>query len=327
MIYSLFGCRLESDFPFSHHLGRGKGKPDLNFECVPGSFAGADLDAAETIYEASQPTPGGLSKAVLLRLDGGDVLRFHGLADFFLKTDRITCYLSNPEDGSLAETLLLGPVISYWLEGQGLPVLHASAVAAAGAAIGFLAGKGAGKSSLATAMMNMDWQLVTDDLLAIRGQRDVIEGLPGYPQMRFWRHQASALWGDLEQWRQVLPQRAGKLRVPVGDGGVGRFCSGAQPMRCLFLPRRRESDGDLSIHFERLLPRQSLIELVRGSFLPRLVEAAGLQAHRFGVLASLARTVPLVRLDFPSGVEHLPLVQDAIVAYLRDLGSTGTPAP
>jgi len=59
-----------------------------------------------------------------------------------------------------------------------------------------------------------------------------------------------------------------------------------------------------------------VIELVRHSFSPLLVEAAGLQPGRFDLFARLARQVPVRRLSYPTGFDRLPGVAEAL---LRDL--------
>lgn len=46
---------------------------------------------------------------------------------------------------------------------------------------------------------------------------------------------------------------------------------------------------------------------------PHIVEAAGWQADRLGALSQLVEQVPVRRLVYPNGVEHLPQVVDAIL--------------
>jgi hypothetical protein len=49
------------------------------------------------------------------------------------------------------------------------------------------------------------------------------------------------------------------------------------------------------------------------SFLPRIVEATGWQADRLGTLSHLVEHVPVWRLVYPNGIEHLPQVVNALL--------------
>lgn len=82
---------------------------------------------------------------------------------------------------------LLAGVFSAALHLQGLLCLHASAVALGGTAIGFLAAKGGGKSTLATALCAAGGSLVTDDMLPVH---------PGPPAMAWPSQPAVRLLHD-----------------------------------------------------------------------------------------------------------------------------------
>jgi hypothetical protein len=56
-----------------------------------------------------------------------------------------------------------------------------------------------------------------------------------------------------------------------------------------------------------------LIELVRHSFSPHLVQAAGLQPRRLDLFARLVMQVPVRRLRYPSGFERLPEVVERLL--------------
>ena len=62
-----------------------------------------------------------------------------------------------------------------------------------------------------------------------------------------------------------------------------------------------------------------MIELVRHSFSARMVEAAGLAPHRLELFTTMARQVPMRRLTYPSGFEHLARVRQAILDDLEAL--------
>jgi hypothetical protein len=55
------------------------------------------------------------------------------------------------------------------------------------------------------------------------------------------------------------------------------------------------------------------MELLRHSFMMRAVQALGWQPQRLALFAQLIGQVPLRRLRYPSGFEHLPRVRDAVL--------------
>lgn len=65
-----------------------------------------------------------------------------------------------------------------------------------------------------------------------------------------------------------------------------------------------------------------LTVLLQHSFLVGMVETLGLQASRFNLFAQLVQQVPVRRLTYPTGVENLPLVNQAILEDLATLQST-----
>ncbi len=313
--YQVYGLTLASDFPFTFPLVRGDRPPDLRFACRSEAPVPDFWEQAECVYagpsQDDQPPSG------LYRKAGDEVLRFAGLADFYLRTERITCHLRDPDYAYGVEIWLLGTVLAYWMERRGLPILHASAVVAQGPAVAFLATNRGGKSSLAAALMQAGCPLLTDDLLPLDLRDEAPTGWPGYPQMRFWPDQAEHFNGRAKDLERVVPH-LDKRRVPVGPGGMGDFCTAPHPLARLYLPERRVSeDASAEIEIQPISPLHAVKELVRHSFLPNLVEAAGLQPQRLKLISRMAQAVPLRRLSYPDGVEHLPRVREVILEDLR----------
>ena len=317
-LYCLFGLALASDFPFASRLASGSGDPDLTFTCVAKSPSPGDLGCAVPTYTSPYRTATGESVGTLYRLDGYDVLRFSRAADFYLWPDRVVCHLLDPAYGGGVEIWLLGSVLSFWLERRGIPALHASAAVVHGRAVAFLSDNSGGKSLLAAALMQSGHPLLTDDILPIEHCHDTFLGRPGYPQMRLWPEEALHLLGHYEDLELVHPAIS-KRRVPVGSDGFGTFCDASQPLACLYLPERRDPVANgTKTELTTVSPRDAVIELMRHSFVPRVVEATRLQPQRLDLFAQMARQVPVRRVVYPSGLEHLPRVRDAI---LEDLGS------
>lgn len=304
-LYRLFGLSLASSFPFSTPLPRGRGAAELTFEDASGVRPAEPWP--EPVYRSPYLQEDGESFSFLYRLPRCEVLRFTGVVDFYLGSRSIASHLLDAGASHLIELRLLGPVLCYWLERQGLPVLHASAVEIAGSAVAFLSTHHGGKTGLAAALLQAGGTLLTDDLLAVEEVTERPAGFlarPSYPQMRMWPDEATHFLGGYEDLPVVHPDYA-KRRVPVD-----RFSASARPLTAIYLPERREG-GEIRI--EPVSPGTALLEVVRHSFSPYLVEAVGWQPRRLEVFSRLVTSVPVRRLLYPSGFAELPRVVEALL--------------
>lgn len=310
--YALFGYTLESDFRFESHLARATGAPDLSFNCSSEAPLVVDWQGLAPVYQSPAKTPEAESLAELYRVGDCEILRFVRVADFYLWPRRIICHLLDPAHSYLVEIRFLGPVMAYWLERQGLVALHASAVAFEDRAVVFLSGNKGGKTSLAAAMLNLGHKLLTDDILAIEETNDVLSGRPGYPQMRMWPPLAAHFLGNFESLGVIHPSYS-KRRVPIGNRGFGQFHDVSRPLGCIYLPQRRsEGSSRLDIEINPVPRRESVIELIRHSFSPNIVEATGMQPQRLSFLSRLVQRVPVRSLVYPEGLARLPAVCEAL---------------
>ncbi len=299
-LYQVYGLTLASAFPFAHRLAEGRGVVDLKFSCAPPEHAPGD-DGVR-LYSSPWRDEEDESLAHLDRFPGFDRLRFPGTADFYLEPGEIRGHLLDPGQRDLMELRLLGPVLSYWLERLGIPALHASAVRLGHGAAGFVSHSGGGKSSLAAALVRSGAPLLSDDILPVEERGGTFLARPGFPQMRL-EPEGARLLGAVQGLRPVSPDET-KLHVPV-DG----FQASAIPLAALYVLERRPS-GPIDI--QPLARSEAVIELVRHSFSPYLVEAVGLQPRRLELFSRLVRQIPVLRLSYPDGFEHLPRIAETL---------------
>ncbi|UCH92591.1 MAG: hypothetical protein JSV88_20155 [Candidatus Aminicenantes bacterium] len=312
-VYRIFGITLNSDFPFANRLAKGTDPPNLSFSCIKQPPIPLGWTQAAPSYASSFRTVDGESVVYLHRLDTCDVLRFTRAADFYLWPDRILCHLLDPAYDYLVEIFLLGTVLSFWLERQGTPVLHASAISIDGRAAVFLSRKKGGKSALAAILMQAGYPLLTDDILPVEQHEKTFLGRPGYANMRMWPGEAQYFLDHFHDLEIIHPAFS-KRRVPVGPPGFGTFCNRAQSLTCLYLPERRHpGEKGTQIEITPVSPAAAVIELVRHSFTGHILEALGWQRQRLDFFTQLVNQVPLRRLTYPSGFDHLPRVREAIL--------------
>jgi len=319
--YCIYGLTLVSDFSFASRLLAGSGPPDVTFTCAVAPPISGDGPPPAPVYVSRFRTARGESNCSFHRCAGFDLLRFPDVADFYFVADRILGRPVDPDDLGSVEIHLLGTVLSCWLERAGVPCLHASATVAGGGAVGFLTFNGGGKSTLAAALAEVGCPILTDDVLAVRMDGTLAQ--PAYPQVRLWPSEAAHFLGPDSRFPRVDP-RIPKMRVPMGPGGLGSFAAAEAPLRCIYVPERRPpGEGGNGIDIQPIRPRDAVIELLRHSFIGPLAEAACGRERRLDQLARLAARVPLRRLIYPDGLEHLPHVVETVLADLEERPGAG----
>jgi len=244
------------------------------------------------------------------------------IADFWVCPGSVTVMPAKNSEPALVRLFLLGPALAIELELLGIPCLHASAVALEQGAVGFLAASTGGKSVLASSFVDHGGTLLTDDILPLRQRGDRFVGGPGYPQMKIWPEAAQELLGD--DWMlDRLAAGLDKRRLPVGERW-GTFCAVPQPLLVLYVPARLDGpdrqQGEAKVEIAPISPGDALMELVRHMFCARVAGVLGWQARHLDFLAALIEHVPVRRLRYPSGFEHLAAVHAAIPHDLAQLG-------
>jgi hypothetical protein len=117
----------------------------------------------------------------------GVLLSWRNVGQFLVKDgEEIVVQPMAGVDDELIRQVIFGPVLGVLLGLRGLSVFHASAVAFPEGAGIFLAPKGHGKSTLATALHLRGHSFITDDIAALRldGHKTVV--MPGTPQLKLW---------------------------------------------------------------------------------------------------------------------------------------------
>ena len=312
----LFGINLTTPLAIGQGLSCEKNSADLVLECVT-CPPFVDFSEFTLLYSRVIRKGCDQNKMFLYHKDDCDILQYPELANFYLWSDRILCHpLCVTYDERLINTCLLTTVIPFWLERGGIPILHASAVKTSKGAISFLSHSEQGKSTLAASFVQAGFPLLTDDILPVEATAEGFYGRPGYPWMRMWPNEALYFLGYCDTLERVHPEIT-KRWVPVGQDGFGSFCNDLQPLRCIYVPERCASETDcLHVEIVPLSPRDAVVELLRYSFIPRIVKAVGLAPQRLTHFTQLAQQVPVRRLIYPSGFDHLSAVREAILEDL-----------
>src|SRR5579863_1753350 len=199
------------------------------------------------------------------RVVGGYLLRYPGLADFFVAGDgrEIRCLRVASNITSLTlRHLLLDQAFPRLLSLLGHEALHATAVAAPAGVCAFIGAAGTGKSTLAASFQLEGFSSVCDDCLVVDEREGQIFATPGYPGVRLWRDSLAAIAGADAQTAPVADYTS-KARL-LGAQTSQRFVAEARPLaRIYFLTREeaREAPG-----IEPISPAEIFPHLIGSSF-------------------------------------------------------------
>lgn len=146
--------------------------------------------------------------------------------------------LCDPESGNPNWTALLNaqalPLVATL---RGLEVLHASAVMVGGTARLFTGAPGAGKSSIAAALVRAGAQLVSDDVVALEYRGDSLVAHPGPAMLQLRYAETERLSpSELQMLDAASPPHAGKQRF------VADALASPAPFGELFLLERSAQD-------------------------------------------------------------------------------------
>ncbi len=183
--YELFGLGIHSDI----RLG------GLPCQEAPRDVVITEVNKAEwdTHYSEAKDRLGGEAVAAQF---------YQGLYYLAERGERVWVYRAKELPEDLVEQCLVGQPITVILRQRGHLVLHACSVAREGKAVGFVGGSGVGKSTLAEAYRQRGYQVLGDDVLAIRMTDDVPYALPAAPFIRIREETGTAL---VEGYEQLLP--------------------------------------------------------------------------------------------------------------------------
>ena len=311
--YDIFGIHLLSNYQLSIPTCEASPNPDIEFIV---SNQNSKLHShAQMVYSSPFLDTNGINHFRLYLQNGHQILNLSSGIEFEFILPRIICTSKNLDHPEI-ENALLGAVMALWLENHQVLALHASAIEENGRSIVFLSSSMGGKSSLAASFIQAGFPLMSDDIVPVENAEDCFLSRAGYPSMRLWPDEAQFFLGKT-QGLETENSRSKKLRIPVGTGLFGKFLSAKRPIACIYLPQRYVHDeASDAICINPVSPRDSLIELIRYSFVARIAQATGLGPKRLHLLEGLAGNTPVRRLVYPSGYQHFPAVREAI---LRDL--------
>jgi hypothetical protein len=188
----------------------------------------------------------------------------------------------------------------------------------------------AGKTTLTVSLLQRGCSLLSDDLLTLADRGGRFWAAPGLPQVRMWPDAIGNLMPTASAFdMERVHARFEKRWVPAEGILPNVVAREAKPLRALYLLERDQSGSRHDIVFEPVPPGEALLSLLTYSVIGDAAAALGVEVERLARLARIVETVRVRRLRYPSGLEWLPRVCQAIADDLqaRSIRTSRSPLP
>ena len=241
-------------------------------------------------------------------LDVPGVARFHIVGDH-------TIAVTPADGGDPADVpvFLLGSALGILLHRRKQIVLHASAVRVGGTAVLFCGPSGAGKSTMAAALAQRGYPLVTDDVCTISlDDTGPPQVHPDGRQLKLWAHAIKKLdlpigrgvrvRRTLEKYYVVPPSEATTGSLPLG---TVYFLREARPPHLAGIEKPNIVDGSLLLR--------------RNAYRPQIVRRLEQRPQYFRAAAAIANAAGIYYLTRQLDFGKVPATIAMLEAHWRDL--------
>jgi hypothetical protein len=262
--------------------------------------------------------PDGLRWFKCARVDGGYLLRFTDLADFFIEARGRSVECLTVAPGITSRTtrhLVLDQVLPRVLNLLGHDSLHATAIATERGACAFVGPPGIGKSTIAASFQLHDYPLVCDDCLVFERSAPGLRVLPGYPGIRLWPDSLEGVGARADGANRVADYSI-KLRIN-GSGMPSSFAAEPQKLRRIYLLSRMASIDCLRPKLLNLSAAEVFPALIAASFPLDITDKRMLMRH-FRLFSQVACQIPARRLTVPGDFAALDDVRQAVLSDLEN---------
>lgn len=305
--HRLYGLTIESAFPLpgAPAVSRFEGPPDLTLSWEPES-AWDPAPWRITLPASSSAYPDiGMAGDGCACLVWGDALRFVIAPG----RDRVRL-ISRAAMLEYAPTLVVGFVLGYLLYLRGVLCLHGSVLERGGQAFAVLGEGGAGKSTVAAALVRRGAVLLSDDLVVISRMAQCVRVEPGCASIRLDSTAAERVIGlgsDLPRvpyLDKLSWDFSGRLDAPDA-----RYCLRSTPLSEMYVLQNGDGIGEAAIG-PVLPPTDALRYLIATWYPPSHLRL--LSQDRLSDLGALAAAVPLRLIHYPKSWDQLSRLSEQV---------------
>lgn len=187
---------------------------------------------------------------------------------------------------------ILGTCMGALLMQRKILPLHGSAIAINGKAYGFIGDSGVGKSTLALALLNRGYRLLTDDLIAVSLYDDNTPYvMPAYPQQKLWQETLDQFGMESGTYRPIF-KRENKFTIPMSS------MFWAEPIQLAGVFEIVSGENDL-VEISCIQKRDCLQKLFLHTYRNFIISHSGLMEWHFNIMVNLVNSIRVFQLRRP----------------------------
>lgn len=288
---------------------------------LPGAIAAAQPPGAPAdIVVRAGPVPDVLEQASARGPTwaiAGDkfLFRVPGVARFLLGGGReIVFEIAAGAEAADVAVFLVGTVLGILLHQRGQVVLHASAVRVNGKAVLFCGASGTGKSTLAAALAQGGFPLVTDDFCAMTVSGGTVLVQPDGRSLKLWAQAIHKL--DLAE------RRGARVRNRLEKFFVEPAAAFSEPLPLGAVYALREARPPHKPGIERPNVVDAALILRRNAYRPQLVSRMGQKADYFRAATAIANVAGIFHLTRALNFDRMSEVVAQLERHWMDVGLT-----
>jgi hypothetical protein len=178
-----------------------------------------------------------------------------------------------------------------------------------GRVVGFLGGKGFGKSTLAASLEVKGHRLISDDTLPIFFESDEVLTLLGYPQIKLFADSVRAVGTNPTELR-LINANFNKYSFP-SQNGFGKTKLSLSALYVLNL--------DDEIHFNKLSLPEAFIAATTHTHINVYLKESNSRELHFDQCHKLVRTIPFFQLNRPHDFEKMHRVTEMLERHVAEI--------
>jgi hypothetical protein len=226
----------------------------------------------------------------------------------------------NPLPEAPSETIrlfLLGSAFGALLHQRGILPIHGSALVYRGQALILTGVTGAGKSTLAAALVRKGCKLLTDDVAAVTFDSAGTPWVqPAYPQQKLWRDSATAMALATGRLIRVMADME-KYAVPA----IGRYHAEPAALTTVFQLIKPVGDEAAMLGLETVQGVDKLSLILHNVYRPRFVNGLGLQGEHLQRCFKLAEKVKTARVHRTMDLGKLEELAGKVIQQFSVMGT------
>lgn len=186
---------------------------------------------------------------------------------------------------------ILGTCMGSLLLQNNIYALHGSVVAIDGKAYGIVGYCGAGKSTLARALVKRGYKLLSDDIIPVSFQTQGPCVIPSYPYQKLWEESIVQFNMDINRFNPIV-HREKKYSVPI----TSKFESNILPLDGIFILNKKQQEN---VSVEKVKSLSGLQELFTHTYRNFLIHRLEIMSWHFNSSVKILENVKLYNLTRP----------------------------